>query len=164
MIYNSLIRLENNIEKAWSNIDVVLKQRYNEITNILNTVKGYMKHEKDVMIQVTEARTRFLHAETVHQKAEADFFMGSALKSLFAVSENYPKLKASQNFLQFQNRISELEDIIADRREFYNDSVTTFNTRINQIPYLFVARLLNYSKKELFRASGSETTIVKVRV
>jgi LemA protein len=162
LIYNSLIRLENNIEKSWSNIDVLLKQRYNEVTNLLTTIKGYMKYEDTLLNQITAARTHFLHARSVHDKAEANSIMIYTMKSLFAVAENYPKLKASENFLNFQNRLSEIENMIADRREFYNDSVTLFNTRIKQIPYMFVANFLNYSKKELFLASPIEKEQVQL--
>ncbi len=161
MMYNRLIRLKNNIEKAWSNIDVLLKQRFNELTNLMETVKGYMKHEKTVLSEVTAARTNFMHARTVGEKADANFYLTSAFRSIFAVAENYPQLKASDNFLQLQNRISALEDAIADRREFYNDSVTTFNTRIEQIPYVFLASLLDYRKIELFRASEYDKRYIK---
>jgi LemA protein len=152
-IYNSLVRLKNNIDKSWSNIDVLLKQRVDELTKLLKTVKGYMKHEKEVLTKITEARTKFLNAKSVHEKAEADSFLTSALKSLFAVAENYPQLKASENFMQFQNRISTIEESIADRREFYNDSVNTYNIRIAQIPYVFVARSLGYESRDLFQAA-----------
>ena len=101
-IYNSLIRLKNNIQKAWSNIDVLLKQRHDELTKLLNTVKGYMKYEEKVLTQITQARTAFLDAKSVPDKAKADNIMTSALKSLFAVAENYPDLKANQSFMQFQ--------------------------------------------------------------
>ena len=151
LIYNSLVRLENNIEKAWSNIDVLLKQRSDEIPMLVDTVKGYMKHEKKVIQEVTEARTRFLRAHSVHEKAEADYVTAGALKSLFAVAENYPDLKASENFLKLQKRISEIEDHIADRREFYNDSVNIFNIRIKQIPYVIISKQLGYSEKEYFK-------------
>ena len=164
MMYNSLIRLRNNIDKAWSNIDVLLKQRMDELTNQLETVKGYMKHEEQVFTKITEARTRHFQAQSVHQKAEADSITTSALKSLFAVAENYPDLKASDNFLKFQVRISEIENYIADRREFYNDSVNTYNIRIEQIPYVFVARLLNYTRRDLFRATDSDRRSFGVRL
>lgn len=161
-IYNSLVRLKNNIDKSWSNIDVLLKQRVDELTKLLKTVKGYMKHEREVLTQITEARTRFLNARSVHEKAEADSFLTSALKSLFAVAENYPQLKASENFMQFQNRISKIEESIADRREFYNDSVNTYNIRIAQIPYVFIARRLGYTGKDLFRVADIDKRDVDI--
>lgn len=161
-IYNSLVRLKNSIEKAWSNIDVLLKQRHDELTKLMESVKGYMKYEKTVLINVTKARTAFMSAKTVPEKAQADNMMTSALKSLFAVAENYPDLKANQNFIQFQSRISDIENQIADRREFYNDSVYTYNTRIQQIPYVFVASMLHYQSKELFKVDEADRQDVKV--
>ena len=161
-IYNSLIRLKNNIAKAWSNIDVLLKQRHDELSKLLKTVKGYMEYEKDVLTKVTEARTTFLSAQTVGDKAKADNVMTGALKSLFAVAENYPDLKANTSFLQFQDRISELENQIADRREFYNDSVNTFNIRIEQIPDVFIARALGYTAKELFQVAEADKADVDI--
>ncbi|MCX9013338.1 MAG: LemA family protein [Candidatus Methanoperedens sp.] len=162
-IYNSLVRLKNNIEKAWSNIDVLLKQRHDELTKLLSTVKGYKDYEKDVLVKVTEARTAFMKAESVHEKAQADNVMTSALKSIFAVAENYPQLKANESFLQFQNRISEIENQISDRREFYNDSVNTFNIRIEQIPYVFIANYLRYTRKELFKVEESDRKDVEIK-
>ncbi len=161
-IYNSLVRLKNNIEKAWSNIDVLLKQRHDELTKLLETVKGYMKHEREVLEKVTQARTAFMSAQTVADKAGADNMMTSALKSLFAVAENYPELKADRSFAQFQGRISDIESQIADRREFYNDSVNTYNIRIEQIPDLFIARMLGYTRKELFKAADEDKQDVKI--
>ena len=162
-IYNSLVRLKNNIKKAWSNIDVLLKQRHDELTKLMNTVKGYMKHEEGVLTKVTQARTAFLNAKSVGDKAKADNMMTSTLKSLFAVAENYPELKADRSFAQFQERISEIEDQIADRREFYNDSVNTFNIRIEQIPDLFVARMLGYVARDLFQADESDRADIEVQ-
>ncbi len=161
-VYNSLVRLKNNIEKAWSNIDVLLKQRHDELGKLLKTVKGYMKYEEKVLTKVTEARTAFLNAQTVSDKANADGMMAGALKSLFAVAENYPDLKANTSFIQFQNRISGLENQIADRREFYNDSVNTYNIRIEQIPDVFVARMLGYTKKDLFQVSEADRQDVEI--
>ena len=162
-IYNSLVRLKNNINKAWSNIDVLLKQRHDELTKLLETVKGYMKYEEKVLTRVTEARTAFLNAGSVGEKAQADNMMSGALKSLFAVSENYPDLKANQNFIQFQNRISDIENQIADRREFYNDSVNTFNIRIEQIPHMFIARMLGYKARELFKVAEADRADVEIK-
>ena len=162
-IYNSLVRLKHNIEKAWSNIDVLLKQRHDELTKLLETVKGYMKYEEKVLTKVTEARTAFLNAGTVGEKAQADNMMSAALKTLFAVSENYPDLKANDSFIQFQSRISEIENQIADRREFYNDSVNTFNIRIEQIPHVIIARMLGYTARELFKVAESDRQDVEIK-
>lgn len=161
-IYNSLVRLKNNINKAWSNIDVLLKQRHDELTKLMNTVKGYMKYEEKVLTEVTKARTAFMDAQSVGDKAKADNLMTGALKSLFAVAENYPELKANQSFIQFQDRISSLENQIADRREFYNDSVNTFNIRIEQIPHVIVARMLGYTARELFKVAEADRQDVNV--
>jgi len=162
-IYNSLVRLKHNIEKAWANIDVLLKQRHDELTKLLETVKGYMTYEKDVLTQVTRARTDFMNAKTVPEKAQADGMMTAALKSLFAVAENYPQLKANESFNQLQGRISSIESQIADRREFYNDSVNTFNIRIEQIPYVFVAGFLHYTRQDLFRVAEEDRRDVEIR-
>ncbi|MBU0615976.1 MAG: LemA family protein [Nanoarchaeota archaeon] len=162
-MYNSLIRLKHNIEKAWSNIDVLLKQRHDELTKLISSVKGYMKFEKSVLTEVTKARTAFMNATTIAQKAAADNIMTSTLKSLFAVAENYPQLKANQNFIQFQQRVSEIENQIADRREFYNDSVNTFNIRTEQIPYVFMANMLHYTRKELFKVAEADRQDVDVQ-
>lgn len=162
-VYNSLVRLKNNIQKAWSNIDVLLKQRHDELTKLMSSVKGYMKHEEGVLTKITQARTAFLDAKSVGDVAKADNMMTSTLKSLFAVAENYPELKADRSFAQFQGRISEIEEQIADRREFYNDSVNTFNIRIEQIPDMFVARMLGYTRKDLFEVDESDRRDVEVQ-
>jgi len=132
------------------------------LTKLLASVKGYMAHEKGVLTELTEARTAFLSATSVQEKAQADVGMTAALKSLFAVAENYPELKANDMFLQFQNRISDIEEQIADRREFYNDSVNTFNIRIEQIPYVIVANMLHYEKKDLFKVDESDRKDVEI--
>jgi len=163
VIYNSLVTLKNNISKAWSNIDVLLKQRHDELIKLLESVKGYMNFEKDLLIQVTQARSSYSQAKTINEKAQADNIMSSTLKSLFAVSENYPELKANEMFNQFQNRITELESEIADRREFYNDSVNTFNTRIQQFPYIFFAGKFSSSHFELFKTEKTERQDVQIK-
>lgn len=162
-IYNGLIQLKNNIQKSWANIDVLLKQRADELPKLIESVKGYMAHEQGVLTAVTQARTAFLEAKTIPQKAAADTMMSGALKSLFAVAENYPNLKANENFLQLQNRISGLENEIADRREFYNDSVNTFNIRIQSIPDVVVARIMGLTQPEqMFKVSEEEKRDVVV--
>ena len=161
-VYNSLVRLKNNIDKAWSNIDVLLKQRHDELTKLISTVKGYMKHEKGVLTEVTKARTAFMNAKTVSEKASTNNMLTGALKSLFAVAENYPNLKANQNFMQLQQRMTDIENMIADRREFYNDSVNTYNIRIEQFPPVIIARMLGYMRRDLFKASESDRKDVEV--
>jgi len=162
-IYNGLVMLKNNIRKSWSNIDVLLKQRSSEIPNLVEAVKGYMKHEKGVLEAVTKARTLSMNAQTMTEKAKADGALTGALKTLFAVAESYPQLRASENFQQLQNRISAIESQIADRREFYNDSVNTYNIKIKQIPATFVARMLGYGSEPFFKVSEEERADVKVK-
>ncbi len=163
-LYNSLVRLRNDIDKAWSNIDVLLKQRHDELPKLIETCKGYMQYEQKTLQAVTEARTAFLKATTVTEKAQADNLISGALKSLFAVAENYPDLKANGNFMQLQGRISELEEKIADRREFFNDDVNTYNIRIQQFPELFVGRLLNLQHKDLFKVAEEDRQDVELKL
>ncbi|MEK6983415.1 MAG: LemA family protein [Nanoarchaeota archaeon] len=163
-IFNGLIQLKNNIKKAWSNIDVLLKQRTDELPNLVNAVKGYMKHEKEVLNEITKARTAILNAKTMSEKAKADNIITNALKTIFAVAENYPKLRANENFMQLQERITGLENEIADRREFYNDSVTAYNIRIQSIPDIMVAKMMSYKAEELFKAGEEEKNKVDVQI
>src|SRR5947207_12384434 len=129
-IYNGLIAIKSDVDKAWANIDVRLKQRHDELTKLLDVTKGYANFERETMTKVTQARSQYQQAVTFDQKAQADQSMTSALRGFFAVAENYPELKANVNFMQLQQRITQLENQIADRREFYNDSVNTYNIRI----------------------------------
>ena len=150
-IYNSLIALKNSIGRSWANIDVLLKQRHDELPKLVKTCEAYMKHERAVFDRLSEARGALLAAKTVGERASAESQLTRALGQFFAVAEAYPDLKANVSFLQLQNRISELENQIADRREFYNDTVTTFNTRIQQVPDLYVANWLTLKPADLFR-------------
>jgi LemA protein len=163
-IYNSLVRLRNDIDKAWANIDVLLKQRHDELPKLIETCKGYMQYEQKTFQAVTEARSAYMKASSVAEKAQADNLISGALKSLFAVAENYPELKANNNFMQLQGRITELEEKIADRREFFNDDVNTFNIRIQQLPDVFVARLLNLQRKDLFKVAEEDRRDVEVKL
>jgi len=163
-IYNSLVRLKNDIDKAWANIDVLLKQRHDELPKLIETCKGYMQYEQKTFQLITEARTSFMKANTVAEKAQADNMISGALKSLFAVSENYPDLKANNNFMQLQKRISELEERIADRREFFNDDVNTYNIRIQQLPDVFVAKMLSLQRRDLFKVSEEDRRDVEVKL
>jgi LemA protein len=164
IIYNELVRLQNDNDRAWANIDVLLKQRHEEIPNLVETVKGYMQHEQQTLLAVTEARAASLSAGSIGQKAQADLLISGALRGLFAVAENYPDLKANQNFLKLQNRISELEERIADRREFFNDDVNTYNTRIKQIPDLFLANIMNLKPRDMFKVSEQERQAIQVKL
>ncbi len=163
MLYNELVRLRNDNDRAWANIDVLLKQRHDEIPNLVETVKGYMQHEQQTLLAVTQARTASIAAASIRQKAQADLAMTGALRGLFAVAENYPQLKANENFLKLQTRISELEERIADRREFFNDDVNTYNTRIGQIPYVFVASFMELKRRDMFQVSDEDRRLVEVK-
>jgi LemA protein len=163
MLYNELVRLRNDNDRAWANIDVLLKQRHDEIPNLVETVKGYMQHEQQTLLAVTQARSASMNAASIRQKAQADLLMTGALRGLFAVAENYPQLKANENFLKLQTRISELEERIADRREFFNDDVNTYNTRIGQIPYVFVASFMSLKPRSMFQVSDEDRRQVEVR-
>jgi LemA protein len=156
MIFNGLIALKNDIAKAWANIDILLKQRHDELSKLLDVCKGYMDYERDTLQKITQARSLYQQAVSVDQKAQADQSMTSALRGFFAVAENYPQLKANDNFTHLQRRITELESQIADRREFYNDSVNTFNIRIQQMPDTFVASFMNLTPRPMFKAEEAE--------
>ena len=164
ILYNELVRLRNDNDRAWANIDVLLKQRHDEIPNLVETVKGYMQHEQQTLVAVTQARAASMNAASVRQKAQADLMMTGALRGLFAVAENYPQLRANENFLKLQNRIRELEERIADRREFFNDDVNTYNTRIGQIPQVFVASFMNLKPRDMFKVSDEDRRLVEVKL
>jgi len=142
-------------------MDVLLKQRFDELPKLVDTCKGYMKYEQETLQKIVDARTARMRATTVDQKLEATR-QAAALKTLLAVAENYPELKANQTFLHLQGRISELESQIADRRELYNDAVNTHNIRIAQRPDVLVARLLGYTTRPLFAASEAERADVRI--
>ncbi len=161
-MYNGLITLKNRVEEAWSDIDVQLKRRYDLIPNLINTVKGYAAHEKEVFEKVTEARTRAMNAGSTQEKAEAENMLSDTLKSLFAVSENYPDLKANQNFLELQRELTDTEDKIMASRRFYNGNVRDFNTKIEVFPTNILAGILNFAKREFFEAAEGEKENVKV--
>ncbi|MBT3465216.1 LemA family protein [archaeon] len=161
-IYNSLVKVKNDIKKSWSNINVLLKQRSDELPKLIASVKGYMKHEKGVLTEVTNARTAIMGAKTIDQKAKADNMLSGALKSLFAVAENYPTLKANENFMQLQSRITGLENELADRREFYNDTVNTYNIRIASFPDMIVAGFMHLKEQEMFKVAEEDKKDVKV--
>ena len=161
-IYNGLIRLKNRIDEAWSDIDVQLKRRYDLIPNLVNTVKGYASHEKEVFEKVTEARTKAMSAESAGDKAQAENALSQTLKSLFAVAEAYPDLKANQNFLELQRELTDTEDKVQASRRFYNGNVRDFNTKIQVFPNNVFAGMLGFSAREFFEAAGGEKEPVKV--
>ena len=161
-MYNSLIKLRNRTEEAWSDIDVQLKRRYDLIPNLISTVKGYAAHEKDLLEKVTQARTSAMDASGVHDKQEAENMLSGTLKSLFAVTENYPDLKANQNFLELQRELTDTEDKIQAARRFYNGNVRDLNTKIETIPTNIMASMISLSKREFFEAEEAEKEVVKV--
>jgi LemA protein len=163
--YNSLVSVRNNVEKAWSNINVLLKQRHDELPKLIDTCKQYMQHEQATLEKVIQARTQVNEARDHHDVAalgQAESALRVGLGGLFAVAENYPELKSNQNFLMLQTRITGLENQIADRREFYNDSVYINNVRVQQFPDLIVARLFGFVKEQLLKFSSAELTDVEV--
>jgi LemA protein len=162
-IYNSLVRLKNDIDKSWSNIDVLLKERHDELPKLIDSCKGYMQYEQKTFQLVTEARSAYQRASTVPEKAQADNMISGALKTLFAVAENYPELKANANFLQLQQRITELEERIADRREFFNDNVNVYNIRIQQFPDMLLAGMMNLQPRQVFQATEEDRKDVEVK-
>ena len=162
-IYNMLVQMKINVERAWANISVLLKQRFDEIPNLVKVCEGYMKYESGVLEKVTLARTAFMSAKSPKEAAGADNMLSGALKSLFAVSENYPMLKADSTFLHLQNRISGVETDIASRREYYNSAVAGYNTKIAQIPYLFFAGAMGYSAKELFESEAETKNAPEIK-
>lgn len=147
--YNSLVRLRNRAREAWSDIDVQLKRRYDLIPNLVETVKGYMAHERGVFEKVTEARARAMGASP-KEKAGAENMLSGALKTLFAVSENYPQLRASENFKQLQDELSDTENKIQAARRFYNTNVRDLNTKIETFPTNLIARSLGFTQMEFF--------------
>jgi LemA protein len=162
LLYNSLISLRNQVRNSWSQIDVQLKRRADLIPNLIETVKGYMKHEKTVFENVTKARTAFMNATSITDKAAASNMISDTLKSLFAVSENYPQLKANENFMQLQEELTGTENKISYARQHYNDMVMVYNTKIEVFPNNMLAGMLNFAKETLFQASEEEKKNVKV--
>ena len=155
-IFNSLVSLRHQVARMWSNIEVILKQRFDEITQLIQVVEQYAGYESDVLRHLVEARTRYGSAQDINEKIKASQDISVALKGVMAIGEGYPELKANENFKQLQTRVSALENQIADRRETYNEAATNFNTRIEQLPEIFVARLMNYQRYDLFRAAEAE--------
>jgi LemA protein len=165
-IYNSLVQIKHNVTKAWANIDVLLKQRHDELPKLVETCKQYMKFEQDTLTRVIEARSKVFsarEAQNIPALGGAETMLRGALGSLFALAEAYPDLKANQTFQQLQTRISTLENAIADRREFYNESVNVNNVRIEQFPDVIVARLLNFREAQLLEFSEEEKKDVDVK-
>ena len=165
-IYNQLVRLKHNVSKAWSNIDVLLKQRHDEIPKLVETCKQYMKFERETLEKVMQARSRVAEArqsQDVPGLGAAEGALRLGLGQLFALAEDYPELRANENFQHLQGRISSLENTIADRREFYNESVNINNIGIEQFPDLIVARLFGFGPRDLLEFEASEIADVSVK-
>lgn len=150
IIFNSLVRLRNRVREAWSDIDVQLKRRYDLIPNLVETVKGYAVHEKGVFENVAEARTRALNVSSKDEKAKAEDALSNTLKTLFAVSENYPELKANANFLDLQRELADTENKIQASRRFYNSNVMDYNTKVETFPRNLIAKMFGFVKEEFF--------------
>jgi LemA protein len=163
VLYNQLILRRNRVDNAWAQIDVQLKQRYDLIPNLVETVKGYAKHEAGTFEKVTQARNMAVNATGVEAQAQAENMLTGALKSLFAVAEAYPELKANTSFLDLQHKLSEVEQKIAYARQFYNDSVMTFNTAIQTFPANVLAGMFGFAVREYFEAEPAASDAPKVQ-
>lgn len=165
-IYNALVQIKHNVSKAWANIDVILKQRHDELPKLVETCKQYMKFEQDTLTKVIDARSKVFNAreaQNIPALGQAEGALRSAVGSLFALAESYPDLKANQTFQQLQTRISSLENTIADRREFYNESVNINNVRIEQFPDAIVASMFGFKAAQLLEFSEEEKKDVDVK-
>lgn len=150
LMYNNLVRLRQRMKEAWSDIDVQLKRRYDLIPNLVETVKGYASHERELLERVTEARTRAMGASNTKEKADAENMLSGTLKTLFAVSENYPQLKANENFLELQRELSDTENKIQAARRFYNGNVMELNTKVESFPTNIVAGMFGFKQEDFF--------------
>lgn len=155
-IYNNLVGLKQKVKNGWSQIDVQLQRRFDLIPNLVETVKGYMEHESDVLTKVAELRTSWASASSVKEKSELDTQLSGALKTIMAVSENYPELKANQNFLDLQEELRNTENKISFSRQFYNDSVTMYNTKLELFPSNIIANMFHFTAEPLFAAESEE--------
>lgn len=162
-LYNSLINLRNRVKNAWSQIDVQLKRRTDLIPNLVETVKGYAKHEKTVFENVTKARSGLMSAKTVKENAEANNMLTDALKTLFAVAENYPDLKANENFRDLQSQLEETENKIAYSRQFYNDTVLMYNNKVQMFPSNMIASQFNFQEAEFFEIAEADKEVPEVK-
>lgn len=161
--YNGLVTLRNRVREAWSQIDVQLKRRSSLIPNLVEAVKGYAKHEKTVFENVTKARSALMGAKSPHEAAAADNMLTGALKSLFAVAEAYPNLRASENFKQLQDEISDTETKVAASRQFYNTNVLDLNNSLETIPSMWVGQMFGFKKEDFFKASEEEKKDIQVK-
>lgn len=160
--YNALVKLKNKVEEGWADIDTQLKRRYDLIPNIVETVKGYATHESGTLTKITEARSNAMNAQGTQAKEQAENMLSSALKSIFALAENYPDLKANQNFMQLQGTLADIEEHIQLSRRYYNATVRDLNTQIQTFPTNLLANMLGFTNKEFFQANEGEKENVKV--
>ena len=158
-----MVTLRNRVREAWSQIDVQLKRRSSLIPNLVEAVKGYVKHEKGVLTEVTKARTALMGAKNPGEKAAANDMLTGALKSLFAVAEAYPNLRASENFKELQEELSDIETKVAASRQFYNTNVLDLNNTIETMPTAIIANMFNFTKEEFFKATEEEKSDIKVK-
>lgn len=161
-IYNRLVVLRNRVDNAWSQIDVQLKRRYDLIPNLVETVKGYASHEKETLERVIQARNMAMSAQGVEQQGQAENMLTGALKSLFALAEAYPDLKANQSFLDLQDKLTDAENKIAYARQFYNDSVMSLNTAVETFPNNLIAGMFNFKQRQYFEAEEAASQAPKV--
>ncbi|MBE6157047.1 MAG: LemA family protein [Firmicutes bacterium] len=162
-VYNSLVNLKNKVEDQMSQIDVELKRRFDLVPNLVETVKGYTKHEKETLENVIKARNSYVSADNLGEQLKADGELTNAISKLFALTESYPDLKANQNFNNLQSELSEIEQKIVYARQFYNDSVLKLNNKIEMFPSNIIAGMFNFKKREFFEASKEERENVKVK-
>ena len=162
-IYNSLVRNRNLVDESWSGIDVQLKRRYDLIPNVVEAVKGYAAHEKTVFENVTQARASAISAGNIKEKVQAENTLTQAIRSLFAVAENYPTLRASENFLQLQRELEDTEDKVAYSRQFYNTAVAEFNTKLQLFPNVLLVKTFGFTPAEFFEAGEEERKKVEVK-
>ena len=155
-IYNNLVRARQKVKNAWSQIEVQLQRRFDLIPNLVETVKGYMSHESETLEKVTALRSSWVNSNSIEEKANLDNQLSSVLKTIMAVSENYPELKANQNFTELQNTLTETEDKISFSRQFYNDSVTMYNTKLEVFPDNLIASMFNFKAEPLFNVDTDE--------
>ncbi|MFA6393476.1 MAG: LemA family protein [Patescibacteria group bacterium] len=162
-LYNGLVRLKVRVDEAWSDIDVQLKRRYDLIPNLVETVKGYAKHERETLDSVIKARNAAMSAGGAEEKAKAENALSQTLKSIFALAEAYPDLKANQNFLELQRELTDTEDKIMAARRFYNGNVRDFNTKLQVFPTNLIGNMLGFKVREFFAADEAEKEAVKVK-
>ena len=161
--YNGLVKSRLKVKNAWSQIDVQLQRRFDLIPNFIETVKGYMTHEKETLTKVTELRSLWAGANSINEKAELNNQLSDTLKTIMAISENYPDLKANQNFISLQNDLKETEDKISYARQFYNDAVLTYNNKVEMVPSNIVAKISNFTKGTFFEVTETEKVAPQVK-